>query len=236
MSTALLEKPATPAKPHSQSNGEEHFVIHGVSYQAYVTISDALPDHPIRFNYDRGRLELMTISLEHEWTKKLFSSFIESIRVETRTKVISAGSLTCRKEDLERGFEPDESYWIQNAARMRGKLRYDPETDPPPDLMIEIEISRSIVDRIGICAALRVPEVWCSDGKYLKVLLLQPDGKYQESSQSKAFPFLPIAKVAEFLAQRNGMDETDVVLAFRDWVRAQVAAGWPPDAPGPAVT
>jgi hypothetical protein len=35
--------------------------------------------------------------------------------------------MTFQREDLERGFEPDECFWIANEAHMRGraKLRSD---------------------------------------------------------------------------------------------------------------
>ena len=227
MSAAIFERPPDVKRTRSPADREQHFVMHGVSYQSYVTIADALMNQPIRFNYDRGSLELMTVSLGHEWMKSLFGEFMSILRLEIRIKMRSGGSMTFRKEEKQRGLEPDECYWIQHEAQMRFKAEFDPDIDPPPDLMIEIEVSRSILDRIDISAALKIPEIWRTDGNYLKVLLLQPDGQYQESERSRAFPFLSMEKVAEFIRQRDTLDENEIVFAFRDWVRAQVAAGWP---------
>lgn len=159
MTASVLERPTVVKRTRFPADQEQHFVMNNVSYQAYITIADALMDQPIRFNYDRGSLELMTVSLGHEWTKKLFAAFMEVLRMEIRIKLRSGGSMTFRKKEKDRGIEPAECYWIQHAAQMRRKTLFDPDTDPPPNLIIEIEVSRSILDRIGICAALKVPEV-----------------------------------------------------------------------------
>ena len=67
---------------------------------------------------------------------------------------------------------------------------------------------------MSIYAALRVPEVWRWDGQILRVCLLTPDGNYQESDGSKAFPLLPLADFARFL-QPTDQSETQLVRSFR---------------------
>lgn len=90
--------------------------------------------------------------------------------------------------------------------------------DPPPDLAIEIEITRSVLNRLGIYAKLGVREVWRFDGEALTVLLLGPDGNYAPSPTSAAFPYLPMGEIARFLND-EGTDDTRWGRAFRAWVR-----------------
>ena len=120
------------------------------------------------------------------------------------------------------GLEPDEGYYIQNEARIRGKMAMDLDVDPPPDLAIEIDITSRWVDREGIYAAIGVPELWRYDGDSLRIFRLGPDGKYEQTEVSPAFPFLPIAEFAEFFDPRPGEDQTTWSKRFRAWVRVRV--------------
>src|SRR5205807_1671967 len=109
---------------------------------------------------------------------------------------------------------------------VRAIEKLDLRRNPPPDLAIEVDISHSSVNRMGIYAALGVPEVWRFDGQALQVNQLGSDGKYAVSDRSLHFPFLPLAELVAFLLKRTQMDETSLVRSFRDWVRQQVATGW----------
>ena len=122
----------------------------------------------------------------------------------------------------KKGLEPDKCYWIANAPAMKGKRQFSPKKDPAPDLALEIDVSRSCLDRLPAYAVLRIPEIWVYDGSVLKVLLLADSG-YQESTHSRAFPFLPMDKVAAFLRQVLDRDETSLLREFIGWVRTEVA-------------
>jgi len=198
-----------------------------VSWETYVRFSDNAGQRHVRITYDRGEMEVMTLSFEHESHKHLLGILVVELAVETNTDIAGYGSATCRREDLDRGLEGDECYWIENEARVRGRKDIDLEIDPPPDLALEVEISRSALDRMGIYAALRVPEVWRWDGNTLRVFLLSPDRNYEESSRSKAFPFLPLTEFATFLT-RTDISETQLIRLFRNWVREQISRGWKP--------
>src|SRR5262249_8000629 len=146
---------------------------------------------------------------------------------EMEIDIYSSGSMTCRREELARGLEPDECYWIEHEPLVRGRDDIDLGTDPPPDLALEIEISRSALDRMSIYAALRVPEVWRWDGEKLTVNLLTKRGTYRASEKSKAFPFLPLAEFAGFLNPTR-LSETQLLRSFRTWVRKQKKQNWKP--------
>ena len=109
-------------------------------------------------------------------------------------------------------------------SRIRGacKREFDFQKDPPPDLAIEIEISRSLVDRVGIFAALGIKELWRHNGRKLRFCVLQDDGTYQDQDASQAFPFLTPADLDPFLRLDAATDETSRIRAFRDWLRKRV--------------
>jgi Uma2 family endonuclease len=205
---------------------EQRFVLHNIDWDTYITISDKLGERNIRVNYDGVNLEFITTSLEHESAKTLLARLLEELTVEMDIDITSGGSLTCRRQDLERGFEPDECYWIDHAAEMIGRKDMDLSRDPPPDLLLEVEISRSFVDRLAIAGRLGVPEVWRYDGQTLRIMLLGPNGQYTESPRSNALPFLPVAEFVRFLRHDATLSETKRLRAFRDWVREQMARGW----------
>src|SRR5262245_26961457 len=137
-----------------QVPAEQRFRLSCIDWPTYVLYSDGLGPRHIRVTYDHGEMELMTLSSEHEYDKKLLSRFVEALTEELGINMASYGSMTCRQEEMERGFEPDESYWIANEEAVRGRVHIDFDIHPPPDLAIEIEISRSTMNRIRLYASL----------------------------------------------------------------------------------
>lgn len=233
-----LEKPAAPPAEKSGSPpsrrtcpDEQRFVLTHIDYPTYVKISDLLPERRIRITYDGRDMELMTVSSEHEHDKKLLGRLVEALTEEVNIDIASYGSMTCRRDDMERGLESDDCYYIQNERVVRGRRVLDLSRDPPPDLALETEISRSALDRMEIYARLRVPEVWRWDGTTVRVFLLGSDGKYHESDRSAAFLFLPVAELGRFLALASTMSETALIRQFRAWVREQIAHGWASQVP-----
>ena len=198
---------------------EERVVLYGIAWSTYEAILADMDNRPIHLTYDRGALEIMSPSDEHERVKKLIARMIEAMTEERNIPIRSAGSTTFRREAKRRGLEPDECYYVANEPRLRGREDLDVKVDPPPDLAVEVEISRSALDRMGIYAALGVPEVWRYDGAVLRVETLQPDGKYVRQPQSPSFPFLPLEEFQGFLDRRNETDETSWIRSFRSWVR-----------------
>jgi Uma2 family endonuclease len=138
---------------------------------------------------------------------------------------------TLRRRRRQRGLEPDRCFWIANAARMAGRRRVDLRVDPPPDLAIEVDVTRSSLDRMGIYAALAVPEVWRLDGDVLTFHVLGAAG-YAEAPASQSFPLVSPADLMGFVQQgRQAGDENAVVRQFRDWIRRRLASAGPPPAP-----
>ncbi len=114
--------------------------------------------------YDQGVLEIMSPSMRHETIKRLIGRMVEMFTLELDIEIRSVSSTTFNREDLEKGIEADECYYIRNAESIRGIEEIDLAIHPPPDLAIEIDISRSSQIKTGIYAALQVSEVWQYDG------------------------------------------------------------------------
>ena len=133
--------------------------------------------------------------------------------------------MTIRRSLLERGFEPDNCYYVQHEPQMWDKKKINFKVDPPPDLAIEVELSRNLLNKTGIYASFRVPELWCWSGNTLKVLELSQEGEYVPRETSLCFPGFPVAKVEEIVRQLGTEHETTLICSFQDWVRANVQPG-----------
>lgn len=205
---------------------EQRFVFSSIDWDTYLTFSDRLGERNIRCNFMEGELELMTLSPEHERAKHLLTLLLSVLAEEMELDLVGFGSMTCRREDLERGFEPDVCYWINRESQLLGRTDIDLTRDPPPDLLLEVEISRSFLDRLAIAARLGVPEVWRWDGQTLRIAVLEAGGHYADSERSRVLPFLPVAELAPFLHQGATQSDAKVARAFRAWVREQMSRGW----------
>lgn len=225
--TALAQTRPEPA-PAPDRSGAQRLVLYGISWPAYRAIADALGEQPVHLTYDRGALEFMTLSPEHERYKSLLGILVNVLAEELDVRIASFGSMTHQREDLQRGLEPDECYYHHHLPAMRGKRRLDLVSDPPPDLVVEVDVSRSSLNRMAIYGALGVPEVWRFDGTDLRAFQRKLDGEYQEVPRSPTFPGLAVSGLVRFLRQGEAEDDTTMIRAFRAWVREQLAGGTRP--------
>jgi Uma2 family endonuclease len=191
----------------------------------YEALLDARGNDPSpRFAYDQGDLEIMSPSTKHEWLKRLIGRFVEAYTEERGIDIKSVGATTLKSQLKAKGLEPDESYYVQNEPLVRGKDDLDLTVDPPPDLAVEIDISSSSVDKLGIYASLGVPEVWTHDDG-LVMYHLPSSGQPIVLPNSKALPDLASSDLDRFLEMRQDRSETQLVRAFRAWVRERHGAG-----------
>lgn len=197
-------------------------IIHlsSISWQTYETLLEELNDRRLRLTYNRGTLEIMAPSPEHELNKKVMGRFVETLAEESDIQIYPLGSTTFQRPELS-GAEPDECYYFRNIAAIRGKKRLDFTVDPAPDLVIEIDITSSSPNRLQVYADLGVAEVWIYNGDALTVKQLQ-NGIYETSQTSQFFAMLQVAEIAGFLQQAEKMDYLELVKAFRIWVRSQI--------------
>lgn len=211
--------------------GEQRIVLHNISWRTYeALLHDLRQSSWPRLAYDRGELEIMAPSFNHEYWSSRFKTAVYLICLELDVGMQPAGSTTFRREDLERGLEPDECFYIAQVAAIRGLRELDLTRDPPPDLAIEIDITRSSLDRQSIYAALGVPELWRFDGDTLRVHLRRTDGTYEVSDHSASFPQLPLAELLPVLRETFDLDEIAFTRAFRPWLRSRLTRA--PEGPG----
>ena len=154
----------------------------------------------------------------HEKPKNVIHTLITALRDELDTDVESLGSTKLRAEMKAKGAEPDDCFYIQNAARVIGKTDLDLEHDPPPDLVIEIDRTSASLNKFPIYAGLGVPEIWRVSKGQVRIFLLAGDG-YEEHAASGAFKFLPAQIISAFLARGLAEGERKAAIAFRPWVR-----------------
>ena len=196
-------------------------LLRGVSWGTYERLLDEHNESAgPRFTYDDGNLEIMTLSIEHEDPNRTLASLVEFILCEWDVDFLSAGSNTFKSASLKKGFEPDTSFYIEQVERIRGKKRLDLAVDPPPELVIEIEVTEPLLPRLPIFAAMRVPEIWVSESDTVRILRLDR-GRYREVKRSAALSPLSAEIITDFLQRRLEMKRPAWARAVREWAQAQ---------------
>lgn len=198
---------------------QQHLVLDHVSWDFYERVLDEVGNRPIRVTFDNGSMEIMPPLAEHEQPSRAIGALLRMMAVERDIPMSSFGSTTFRREDRQKGLEPDDCFYIANEARARGMKDFDPAVHPPPDLAIEIDITSRSVPREPVYAALGVPELWRYDRRSLQVLRLGAGGKYEHTDTSATFPFLPMREFAQFVRRMEFEEQTSVLRSFREWVR-----------------
>jgi Uma2 family endonuclease len=208
-------------QPVPPSESTQRVILHGVSWETYERLlADFEDSHAAHFAYDQGVLEIMVLSLQHEEPNRTLSLLVEVLAEELGVDVRRLGSTTFKRRDLSKGFEPDSCFYIQNEDRVKGKKEIDLTVDPPPDLLIEIDISSPSLDKLPIYARLGVPEVWRYDGSRVHILQLEV-GQYREVEHSIAFPLLTSTDATQFLEKSLELRSTAWLRQVREWVRQQ---------------
>lgn len=199
---------------------EKRVTFYNLSWQSYEQILEALGNkRAAQLTYYKGTLEIVSPLEEHESASDRIGILIHILTEELNLNVKSMASTTLNKPELKVGSEPDKGYYIQNEPVVRGKI-VNLAIDPPPDLILEVDITHTDINKNQLYQEMKVPEFWRYNGKVLTIYLLNED-RYQEVETSPTFPLLTKAKVYEFLAQCNTQGETQTKRSFRTWLREQ---------------
>jgi Uma2 family endonuclease len=197
----------------------EHFVFTQADWEFYDKALRVGAAQRIRITYDRGRMEVMTHSDEHEALRSAAGRILEYYARQVRVRLVGRGNVTCRREDLDRGLEPDECYYVVNRPVRDADGQLDLTNGPPPDLAVEIEVSRTVIPRRPIYLELGVPELWRIDRQRTTVLRLH-GGEYQEVERSGYLPQLDMALFHRLV--RVAVDEPDLALDELDaWIKSR---------------
>jgi Uma2 family endonuclease len=209
--------------PPFQAN--QRLILRGVSWATYQRLLDDFKDsHAAHFAYDQGVLEIMVLPTKHERPNRTLALLVEVLAEELNMDVQRLGSTTFTREDLDKGFEPDSCFYIQNEARVRGKDEIDLGVDPPPDLVIEIDITSPSLNKFPIYARIGVPEIWRYDGRQVQMFVLA-NGEYLHIEQSTIFPLLSSTCATRFLENSTRVRSTAWLRQVRQWARTQRKAG-----------
>lgn len=206
------------AQPIPQPVGEKRVVFRSFTWHKYQAFRATLaPERNARLTYADGTLEV-TMPLEiHEFSARLIERFIIILVTELGMELKTMGSTTLEQEALDKSAEPDDAYYIQNQPLVAGR-DVNLATDPPPDLVVEVDITHTDINKLRLYAAMGVPEFWRYNGETWRIYCLQ-NGEYQEVQTSPTFPQVEKAKLYTFLSTAR-QSETTAERDLRAWVRA----------------
>jgi Uma2 family endonuclease len=201
---------------------ERRVLLRNVSWETYGRLIEEREERPVpRFSYDRGKLEIMSPSFEQEAVADIIASLVTELAVELEIDVASARSTTFKREDLSRGFEPDASFYFRSIDTVRGKRNVDLDAgDPPPDLVIEVDVTNPSLDKLPIYARLNVAEVWRYAGGRLEILQRDEAGEGYEPATASAFlPALTGDTLTRFVEQGLATRRPAWARELREWAR-----------------
>lgn len=201
---------------------EQRVVLNDVPWEIYLAITTDTDRPGKRIAYDQGVMEIMSPGKLHEDIGRLIGRMVEVFTEELEIDAAAVKSTTFRRSDERRGFEADESFYITNENAIRGKDDIDLAIDPPPDLVIEIDISRTSMNKFPIFGGLHVPEVWIYDGESLVVYIRTHGAIYEASERSAVLPTFPLDVAALCLERRHEMSQTEWIRRFRNHVHDQI--------------
>lgn len=198
--------------------------LEDISWDEYEQLLEELSEWPgVRVSYDHGRVEIMSPTTEHEEYKDFILRIAHILAEELGVALEPRGSSTFKRKRLLKGAEPDASFYVKNAAAIVGKRRIDLSIDPPPDVVVEIDISSESLSKFPIYAVLGVPEIWRYDGKQACIYHLS-DEDYVEAPASRSFHGLTAQAITDSIEQSKTEGQSQALTAFRKWVRTKMRA------------
>ncbi|MBX9254219.1 Uma2 family endonuclease [Desmonostoc muscorum CCALA 125] len=205
------------------TSAENRVLLHNISWQTFKTmLAEMGCDRNSRLAYDNGTIEIMTPLMPHENSNRIIEGFVVVLCEKLGREIRRAGSLTLTRDDLKQGAEPDSSYYIQNEALVRDKENIYLATDPPPDLVLEVEYSTSAIDKLRLYAAIGIPEFWRYNGSVLRVYTLA-GGQYSEVQTSPTFAPVSVKEIPRFIREAKKNGEIATTRAFRAWVQQEIS-------------
>lgn len=203
----------------TEQTAGQRVVLRDVSWDTYERLLHDLEDRSApRLAFDGGTLEIVTPLLEHEGYSRFIDILLLAIEETTGVPMYNVGSTTFTRSDLQKGFESDSCYYIQHGPAMRGKTRVDARRDPPPDLVVEIDMTHSSLPKLALYAEFGVPEVWRYDNGRMEILTLEGAG-YRSATQSRVVPLLSAAALTTLVRASAGKSQGEWWREARAWAR-----------------
>jgi Uma2 family endonuclease len=222
---------ASPTTPTGTTTApdEERGVMRDVSWEFYDQLSNAIGEQShIRMAYDGKDMEIVTLGPKHERSKVCLGPFVTELCVGLKIDFEPMGSTTWKRSEKKKGLESDLCYYFD-----QGKLEVVRVADvwesnevaayPNPDLAVEVDISRSKIDRPKIYAALKVFEIWRLKNNAIVIEQLQPNGVYLAAKSSRFLHVRP-DEVTRWFADRKSSQPGDWILRLREWIQTELKA------------
>lgn len=205
----------------SMAVGESQ-ILYGVSWDDYEELLAELEsDYAVRIAYTEGELEIRSPLYRHDKHKEMITAMTRIMAKLSGYKLEAAGSTTLKRKEYRRGVEPDGCFYIQHAEQMIGKDELDLRFDPPPDLVVEVDITSMSTNQFRTYARLGVPEFWRYDGNVFRIYELI-DGNYLQCQASPTFPFMTGDDLAFYL-EKSKVEGQDAALdQLQEWVKERV--------------
>ncbi len=199
----------------ANATAEKH-IYYGVSWDTYLQLLDDLgDDRHVRLTFNRGALEIMSPKRLHEQITRLVDMAVTLLAFELGLNIDNCGAMTLRVESAQRGGEPDSCFYVVNEAAVRGVEEINLQIHPPPDVVLEVDITSPSLDKFGLYLAARVPEVWRYDGAHVKFYVLA-EGRYDDASRSLSFPHLTAALLERYLDIGREQGSAAMLRAVKD--------------------
>ncbi|MBW4514864.1 MAG: Uma2 family endonuclease [Timaviella obliquedivisa GSE-PSE-MK23-08B] len=215
--------------PKDRPPNEQRVLLPNVSWEQFEQLVIELGvDRLVRLTYMRGKLEMMTPVAEHDRCHKLLESLVLIIADELKQPVEAIAPVMLKSPDLLCATEPDACYYFSTPSLPHKPEIYIPQ-DPVPNLLVEVALTQSKLDKLPLYASLAIPEVWryittagedVLKGKLL-IYGLQSD-RYLSQSHSSTFPGLSGDRILEFLEQSDSMSLSAALRVFRAWIQEKL--------------
>jgi len=194
--------------------------MHGRNWEEYEALLEEVGEAAgLRISYNDGELQVMTLSSEHEFYAEFIKRLVDRLSMRFRVKTLFFGSMTIKMRRLRKGSEPDACFYVQSADRLGNKIRLNFDSDPPPDIVVEIDVHHESLTKFPIYAAFGVSEIWRYDGEALTIYHLEQD-EYVEAAASLAFPMLTSQVLTDFLNRSQREDQHEILVAFENWLQS----------------
>ena len=198
----------------------EKIILHGISWATYENLLADNAENPnVRLFYDDGNLEIMTESFKHGKYSRYIEQIIYAIADELEIDFVPAGGTTFKLSKSKKGFEGDGSFYFKNSEVVRGKSEIDLAKDPPPELVIEVDITNPSLPKFPIFASLGIEEIWRFDGLDTKFYRLQ-NNEYIEVSESICLPKVTSRVVTNLLESGFEMKRLAWLKLIRECVKS----------------
>ena len=228
--TTLPIAPSAPRPGVDTADGDQRIAIRGVSWDFYDRLSEAIgEDRHIFLTYDGKDLEIMVPGTEHENYKELVSDFLAIVPAACGIRSRKLGQTTWKRYKIKRGLEADQCVFydpekLSIVIEALATKTKDLSKFPNPDLAVEIDVSRPKVDRQGVYAKLKIPEVWRFNGDVVVIEQLGPNGKYVVAERSRWMPVRAL-DVRRWVVDEDASDDVVWKRRLTKWAKGLAAGG-----------